>query len=1144
MAVYQKLLLSAGGGIVSTKQQADQARDTATLLIGLGGTGIDCIRTIKTEVRSRLKPDNPDAVVPQYDHIRFLGVDTDVKTQGKQADKDSENKAGVRLPLDDTEFFSIANPNLRQLLSKEESITIRDELSWLRYKDIPIPDLTDRGAGGVRQVGRLMMMDRSSEFMGRIEQEINAAKRGLKDPTIYVHIFTGLSGGTGAGSFLDVCYMTRHIADRVGAVTVLGYFFLPDVNLANIPEKDTQTRQYVPLNGYASMQELDYCMNLQYNGGSFVQEYQGRERIAWNKPPVDVAHLICATDSKNNVIHRAYDYAMSVTAEYVMDFLTQPVDDKFGLASQISNYSNKFRTADSTKRIGSNLNYCAIGASCASLPLRQINTYLASELFEKFSTIGGNTPGRGDVDALATRALVKYGNKAAQIYDSLWMEVNEGVNTFRPYPDDWKFVRDYGNSQFVEWYADQQAAMSGRVETNAESMADEKNTTSIIAKVRSVLVDIIRDINRGPVFAYGLLSASAGYNLSNAMDGIIKENQERKVQEAAQSELRTRNYENAKRDFENKKRRSLLDSNESRFQDYEKALEQLYKHYYLMGTYEKIDWMLKKVKEQIEEASTSYYLKLSRVTQNLIETFKENRDALKSESVLQNESAFEQPLMTIQELKKPMDAEIEAIDVPNMLDSFMSLLLNNQDEWIQEDENKIKRLVTSFFVETAFAGFAGRSITAFLRDKYDTLTDDELSNCIYDDWMSQLTIDARPRFYFDSSVWKESEASKVAFISVPEASAPVKAAAKKVADIDPSWEVKASALTDRIFIMGTAAALPLSAYSKNTDYERQAFSSPGAGRYYYETANLGDMPFSDWRKLPPLTPQRLIQLKSAPQAMKDIVEPAQALFDEAVKHGVIDDENKLCALSQDSIGEINELCQKAQELSDALARPDQLTEAEKVLSELTAHKEPHFVATDHGMQNDGDNSKAETRMNVAKDHFVSSPAYQIEVRRTLDEVAAINERIDEACTVLSEKIYKVGKGAQERETFFDALFTGVISIDGFMVKYVQKQGSITIKEHILSKKGLEFPLNSIPVYQAYSTYQELPDNVKEGIAKASSERSQQELVEAAERLKTTLSDEKAAAWSLVAANYPESQDICEFLAKLMQGRDAYLINLG
>ena len=52
MAVYSKLLLSTGGGIVSSQQQAEQVKNTATLLIGLGGTGVHCIRTIKTPVEA------------------------------------------------------------------------------------------------------------------------------------------------------------------------------------------------------------------------------------------------------------------------------------------------------------------------------------------------------------------------------------------------------------------------------------------------------------------------------------------------------------------------------------------------------------------------------------------------------------------------------------------------------------------------------------------------------------------------------------------------------------------------------------------------------------------------------------------------------------------------------------------------------------------------------------------------------------------------------------------------------------------------------------------------------------------------------------------------------------------------------------
>ena len=149
MAVYSKLLLSAGGGIVSTTQQAEQVKDTATVLIGLGGTGIDALRTIKTQVYSRLKADDPDAVVRTYKHIRFLGVDTAEKSRGDTKDQD-DVKAGALMALDDTEFFSISNSNVKKAFSNIEAMKMRDELSWLRWEDIDVPDLGKAGAGSLQ----------------------------------------------------------------------------------------------------------------------------------------------------------------------------------------------------------------------------------------------------------------------------------------------------------------------------------------------------------------------------------------------------------------------------------------------------------------------------------------------------------------------------------------------------------------------------------------------------------------------------------------------------------------------------------------------------------------------------------------------------------------------------------------------------------------------------------------------------------------------------------------------------------------------------------------------------------------------------------------------------------------------------------
>ena len=80
--MYNKLLVSAGGGIISRSQQSEQV-EAATIAIGLGGTGISCLRALKKEVYNKLKPDLSAGDIPTYSHIKFLAVDTDKSSLGE-----------------------------------------------------------------------------------------------------------------------------------------------------------------------------------------------------------------------------------------------------------------------------------------------------------------------------------------------------------------------------------------------------------------------------------------------------------------------------------------------------------------------------------------------------------------------------------------------------------------------------------------------------------------------------------------------------------------------------------------------------------------------------------------------------------------------------------------------------------------------------------------------------------------------------------------------------------------------------------------------------------------------------------------------------------------------------------------------------
>ena len=1147
MAVYSRLLLSSGGGIVSATQQAQQAKNTATLLIGLGGTGIDCLRTIKTQVYSRLKADVPDAVVPRYDHIRFLGVDTAEKSKGDQSEQADNLKADSVMALDDTESFSISNAHVKKAFANHKGLEMREELSWLRWEDIEAPDLGKAGAGGIRQVGRYMMMDKSKSFMNRVEQEINVAKAGLTDPTVNVHIFSGLSGGTGAGCFLDVCYMVRHIADKVGGITIFGYFFLPDVNLSVIPFSDTKTRAYVPKNGYAAMQELDYCMQLQYNGGGFVQMYQDHTSVAWRQPPVDMCHLVCATDASNNVIENAYDYAMNVTTEYVMDFLTHS-DEKFGLSEQLTNFRAKVREADGEKGIGSHMAYCIIGAACACIPLREINTYLASALFERFSRIGGNIPAKADVENLAIAALARNAHSITDVYNSLYRELYAGFdNSYISYPDDWKFVRDYGNSELVTHYTNQTAKKLAAAERNSTSMSSAGNKQSLINRVREQLAEAIRDIERGPIFAYGLISAAQSHNLLNIIDGLLEENTNRWDQELAQESLRHDDYEHSRADFENRRRRSLTDSDQKRFSDYEYDLMLLEQHNLALGCYEKMDNVLKEFRKQLEQATASYYIKLSRVMDTLIQTFKENRDALASEKIMQPKGSFAVPMMTIAELKKTLDAEIEQINIPGRLDEFMNLFLDHEEAWIGEDESKIVRLVNGFFVETAFHNFANRTITAFLKDKYGIDNDEQLANKIYTDWMKLLTAKASPLFYFNGEVWQEAQTAKLAFLSIPDSSNPIKAAAERMNAVDNMWEIKNSALTDRIFVMCSACALPLSAYNNCAEYEARYFSSSAAGCHYYEGKPVAGMAFNDWRKLSSLTPQSLLHLERAPEPMQRLITAAQALYDEASKFGIFDDENRICRLEEQGVKNLEALIKEAEEKVPLAAKPTDVAWMQDLLGRLQAARAIPMTATQSRMKNDGYAAKRETKLSVQKDHFVAAPAYHSLVSEILQQIKGLNDAAGKAIKSIEGKISKIGEGTRAVVDYCDALFTGVISVEGRILAYRQNNFGV-VAEKLLSKRAPEFPFNAIPVYQGFLSYQTvLTAEDRAAIKKDADDRynaDAPEIKAAGLMLKDELADNKIQAWAMSAEAFPEKAEIMEFLVKLKQQFNIFCMENG
>ena len=74
---YESLLLNFGGGVIPSGHRSRPYAGAATLLIGIGGTGVDVLTKIKQKVYQDLIPDNPGEPIPRYGHIQFLAIDSD-----------------------------------------------------------------------------------------------------------------------------------------------------------------------------------------------------------------------------------------------------------------------------------------------------------------------------------------------------------------------------------------------------------------------------------------------------------------------------------------------------------------------------------------------------------------------------------------------------------------------------------------------------------------------------------------------------------------------------------------------------------------------------------------------------------------------------------------------------------------------------------------------------------------------------------------------------------------------------------------------------------------------------------------------------------------------------------------------------------
>ena len=856
--MIKKLLISAGGGIISRSQLLPQ-NEAATIAIGLGGTGVSCLRELKKQVYNKLKPDNEGAAIPEYSHIKFLAVDADRYSLGDEGSIDAINS--------DTEYFDISNRGIPGLLAHKAYLEHKHYLDWLRLADpekgnngLPILSAID-GAGGVRQAGRLLLLEKSNEFKEKISNLIAEARRNLSEKSdINIFIFTGLVGGTGSGTFLDVCYIVNQALTEMNLyrqAQICGFFFMPDVNLERV--YDGFFRDYLKANGYAAMKELDYCMNFEKNGDEWNQQYNGFT-VKTSDPPVELAYLVTAMSADGEMRIKGYEYAMHTVADYIIKFLVspyipqtdeyRPIPYSFTLKSHIASIkSMMYFTEQKYSGCG---NYCVLGASNYCVPYKEINTYLVSKIFEMVKGI--------DLVKPAEEHLQKFINSNGLRFEDIASDLASCVPavSLREVDAGMLYEQVQGINldvipQCLTYIVDSEVVIFGKIAENKSALlsngigavnAERRYIRSIISKIKSGVDALASSAKAGPYFATAILHDVACLSLDNVIDGYFERCTAQLNQGQANLSLREESLSVALSDLQN----SNILNRKKRANTYAAAVQAYYTEKKQIEFYKQLRELLAELKDQVKGLYNSTYKPLTDVVTEIKDSFEANlRDFMDSESML---IGYAKPLVTIQDLRELLDGSVENMDSARIVGNFFAMMVKNPDIWREKDENKICKAVSNHFLGE-LGQITSKTIVDYLRIRFGTEQSATLSNKIYNEILVPACNEASSGFR-ESEVYFNYPSTGICFI--PRYAMEIRNAAEMLINDNrfPWLRECLSNDSDNISVCRLLFSVSLSEYKLisqcREEYHRQLGNI--IGRHLYE----GDRVEKDFSKLPDILP--------------------------------------------------------------------------------------------------------------------------------------------------------------------------------------------------------------------------------------------------------------------------------------------------
>lgn len=903
--VYEDLLLNCGGGIISEKDRVDQCKTTASICIGIGGTGVTALSVLKGKIYQQLKPDHPDGTMPKYKGIQLLGIDFD---------DNSYRQFGGKCRLSDAEFFSIRQEKLNYLLSDpvgKSRIKNDPHLNWMEIDRINRL-LNERYAFvGERQTGRYLLIERAATLVSKLQLICTEAMRSRNTDALTVYIFAGLSGNTGGGCFLDVCYLVRHVIQMGGwNGRIVGCFFTPDV-ITGKPEvaSNPDCVAYNNSNGYAAMKELDYLMNLKGVHDYFEQDYAEGIHVKTQMPPVDLCYLVSTMQPDGQPVSNAFEHSVDVAAECVLSYLTGAGNEDAEGYEDASLFSLTGQLVGATRGVasiprhhGANRCYQLVGICNAEVPKSQFLTYLAAgfvrQLHQEFYR-----PKNCMTNDLVDEFMAKTRLRVRDVFDEIIKDegqlnlppIDPGVLAEQPCCERGKLPREWAQAANL-WYAQNRAQRKANADKliadlTAYSYAGN-NDQSLIGRLFRRLYKMSADFAYGPYYVAYLLNNN-GQDLCAALTGEIEkaENQAKaqlvQIPDAEQWVIQC-NQEliNARRG--------------QRARAYEAFYEAVQNMVSYINVYEqcvKTKEVLLTFRDQVKRLHDEFFCPFRELFGNIYETFEANAAYLDA-SQSRHSNGCTRQIVGLADVQPRLDEVINQTSTFTNQCNFIEALLEMPEMWIQGDQDRLTSFIQTHMLNL-FKDEAGFGLGDYLNEKYPGIQPQALIDQIQTDMISQVDQQAVPMFRCDPTVDLNADVAWRTFgLSVPQHCAEVGTATAEYAQHpDRRYAIRKLGSANRITGMRVISGVPLFAYEGliilRQDYDRVLGSYAGFGIHLYAKTDRGN--FKEWRTFLPV-PVPYSRAKNVDPALIPNSESLTELYRKAWACGVIAGDTRKDAL--------------------------------------------------------------------------------------------------------------------------------------------------------------------------------------------------------------------------------------------------------